>query len=228
MTTLTWNSLSLKIIPVHSKGDQSWVFIGRTDSKAEIPILWPLHAKCWLIGKDSDVGRDWGQEEKGTTEDKVAEWHHGLSGRESEWTLGDGDGQGGLACCDSWGPKESDTTERLSWTEDATHCWLYTQQSFPVKLPYSCCLLTPTIPSHSSKVTVSPTYPSIFLKNPFLFDFEMPAAFVVSGFSLLQWSFWLKSFWLKSGFFFFFDSFVWPGVGSGLDFPYGTLSFLAR
>ena len=109
-----------------------------------------------------------------------------------------------LAWRNPWSRQESDTTERLSWTEDATHCWLYTQQSFPVKLPYSCCLLTPTIPSHSSKVTVSPTYPSIFLKNPFLFDFEMPAAFVVSGDSLLQWSFWLKSFWLKSGFFFFF------------------------
>ena len=71
----------------------------------------------WLIGKDSDAGRDWGQEEKGTTEDEMAGWHHWLYGREFEWTLGDGDGQGGLACCDSWGHKESDTTERLNWTE---------------------------------------------------------------------------------------------------------------
>ena len=75
------------------------------------------HAKSWLIGKDSDAGRDWGQEEKGTTEDEMAGWHHWLDGRESEWTPGVCDGQGGLACCDSWGRKESDTTERLNWTE---------------------------------------------------------------------------------------------------------------
>ena len=77
--------------------------------------LWPPHVKNWLIGKDSDAGRDWGQEEKGTTEDEMAGWHHRLSGCESEWTPGDGDGQGGLACCDSWGRKESDTTD--NWTE---------------------------------------------------------------------------------------------------------------
>ena len=80
--------------------------------------------KSWLIGKDSDAGRNWGQKEKGTTEDEMAGWHHWLNGRESEWTLGVGDGQGGLACCDSWGRKESDTTERLissdvSDTEDS-------------------------------------------------------------------------------------------------------------
>ena len=103
--------------PVHSKGDQSWVFFGRTNAKAEAPVLWPPHAKSWLIGKESDAGRDWGQEEKGTTEDEMAGWHHWLNGHESEWTPGDGDGQGGLACCDSWGRKESDTTERLNWTE---------------------------------------------------------------------------------------------------------------
>ena len=99
------------------KGNQSWMFTGRTDVEAETPVLWPPHAKSWLIGIDSDAGRDWGQEEKGTTEDEMAGWHHGLDGCESEWTLGDGDGQGGLACCDSWGRKESDTTERLNWTE---------------------------------------------------------------------------------------------------------------
>jgi len=81
------------------------------------PVLWPPHAKSWLNGKDSDAGRDWGQEEKGTTEDEMAGWHHRLDGREFEWTPGVGDGQGGLACCDSWGCKESDTTERLNWTE---------------------------------------------------------------------------------------------------------------
>ena len=105
-----------EIQPVHPK-NQSWIFIGRTDAEAETPILWPPHAKSWLIGKDPDAGRDWGQEEKGTTEDEMVRWHHQLDGRELEWTLGDGDGQGGLACCDSWGRKESDTTERLKWTK---------------------------------------------------------------------------------------------------------------
>ena len=106
-----------EIQPVHSEGDQPWVFFGRNDAKAETPVLWPPHAKSWVIGKDSDAGRDWGQEEKGTTEDEMAGWHHWLSGRESGWTPGVGDGQGGLACCDSWGRKESDTTEWLNWTE---------------------------------------------------------------------------------------------------------------
>ena len=106
-----------EIQPVQSEGDQPWDFVGRNDAKAEAPVLWRPHAKSWLIGKDSDAGRDWGQEEKGMTEDEMAGWHHGLDGRESEWTPGDGDGQGGLACCDSWGRKESDTTERLNWTE---------------------------------------------------------------------------------------------------------------
>ena len=106
-----------EIQPVHSKGDWSWVFFGRTDAKAETPILWPPHAKRWLIGKDSDAGRDWGQEEKGTTEDEMAWWHHRLDAHEFGWTPGVGDGQGGLACRDSWGRKESDMTEWLNWTE---------------------------------------------------------------------------------------------------------------
>ena len=96
------------------KGDQPWDSFGRNDAKAETPMLWPPHAKSWLIGKDSGAGRDWGQEEKGTTEDEMAGWHHWLNGHESEWTPGDGDGQGGLACCDSWGRTELDTTEQLS------------------------------------------------------------------------------------------------------------------
>ena len=102
---------------IHSEGDQPWDFFGGNDAEAETPVLWPLHAKSWLIGKDSDAGRDWGQEEKGTTEDEMAGWHHWLDGCESEWTPGVGDGQGGLACCSSWGGKESDTTERLNWSE---------------------------------------------------------------------------------------------------------------
>ena len=114
----SWGPLDCKEIqPVHSKGDQSWDFFGRNDAEAETPVLWPPHAKSWLTGKDSDAGRDWGQEEKGTTEDEMSGWHHWLDGHESEWTLGVGYGQGGLACCDSWGCKESDTTERLKWTE---------------------------------------------------------------------------------------------------------------
>ena len=91
------------------------ILVVLTDAKVETPVLWPPHAKSWLLGKDSDTGRDWGQEKKGATEDEMAGWHHGLDGRESEWTPGVGDGQGGLACCDSWGRKGSDTTERLNW-----------------------------------------------------------------------------------------------------------------
>ena len=106
-----------KTQPVHLKGNQSCIFIGRTDAEAETPVLWPPHEKSWLIGKDSDVGRDWGQEEKGMTEDEMAGWHHWLDGRECEWTPGVGDGQGGLAGCVSWGHKESATTERLIWSD---------------------------------------------------------------------------------------------------------------
>jgi len=109
-----------EIQPVHPRGDQSWVFIGRTDAEAETPILWPPHVKSWFIGKVPDAGRDWGQEEKGTTEDEMAGWHHRLNAHEFEWTLGVGDGQGGLVCCDSWGCKELDVTEWLNWTDTPT------------------------------------------------------------------------------------------------------------
>ena len=102
---------------VHSIGDQSWVFFGRNDVKAETPVLWPPHVKSWLIGKDSDAGRDWEQEEKEMTEDERAWCYHWLSGHEFVWTLGVGDGQGGLASYSSWGRKESDTTEWLNWTD---------------------------------------------------------------------------------------------------------------
>ena len=131
-----------EIEPVHSEGDQPWDFFGRNDAKAETPVLWPPHAKRWLIGKDSDAGRDWGQEEKGTTKDEMAGWPHWLDGRESEWTPGVGDGHGGLACCDSWGRKESDTTEWLNWTElgivaNRCHLLLMPLFSFPEALPSS-------------------------------------------------------------------------------------------
>ena len=101
----------------HPKGDQSWVFTGRTNVEAEIPIIWPPDAKNWLIGKDPDAGKDWGQEEKGTTEGEMAGWHHWLNGHEFEETPGVRDGQGGLVCCSPWGRKESDMTEQLNWTE---------------------------------------------------------------------------------------------------------------
>ena len=104
------------IQPVHPKGDQSWMFIGRTDAEAETSILWPPDAKNWLTWKDPDAGKDWGQEEKGMTEDEMVGWHQWLNGHEFGWTPGVGDGQGGLACCSPWGHKESDMTEQLNWT----------------------------------------------------------------------------------------------------------------
>ena len=106
-----------EIKPVHPKGNQSWVFIGRTDVEAETPILWPPDAKNWLIGKDPDAGKDWRQEEKGMKKDEMVGWHYQLYGHEFEQAPGVGDGQGSLVCCSPWGLKESDTTEQLNWTE---------------------------------------------------------------------------------------------------------------
>ena len=103
---------------VHPKGNQPWIFIGRTDAEAEAPILWPPDSKSWLIRKDPDAGKDWRQEEKGTTEDEMIEWHHWLKGHEFEQALGDGEGQGSLACCSPWDCKDSDTTE---WLNNNTH-----------------------------------------------------------------------------------------------------------
>ena len=106
-----------EIKPVHPKGNQSWIFIGRTDAEAETPILWPPDVRNWLIGKDPDAGKDWRWEEKGMTEDEMVGWHHQLDGHEFEQASGVGDGQGSLARCNPWGCKESDMTERLNWTE---------------------------------------------------------------------------------------------------------------
>ena len=106
-----------EIQPVHPKGNQSWIFIERIVAEAEAPILWPLDAKNWLIGKDPDAGKDWKQEEKGTTEDEMIAWHHQLDGHEFEQALGVGDGQGSLVCCSPWDRKESDMTEWLNWPE---------------------------------------------------------------------------------------------------------------
>ena len=104
-----------EIQAVHPKGKQPWIFIGRTDAEAETPLLWPPDGKSWLTGKDSDAGKDWRQDEQGTTEDEMAGWHHWLNGHEFEQAQGVGDGQGVLVCCSLWGHKESDVTERLSW-----------------------------------------------------------------------------------------------------------------
>ena len=103
-----------EIHPVHPKGDQSCVFIGRTDVEAETPVLWPLDVKSWLICKDPDAGKDWRWEEKGITEDEMVGWHHRLNGHEFEWIPGVGDGQGGLVCCSPRVHKELDTTEWLN------------------------------------------------------------------------------------------------------------------
>ena len=105
-----------KIKPVNPKGNQSWIFIGKTDAEAETPILWPPDAKNWLIGKDLEAGKDWGQK-KGTTEDKMIGWHHRLNRHEFVQILGAGVGQGGLVCYRPWGHKESDMGEWLNQTE---------------------------------------------------------------------------------------------------------------
>ena len=105
-----------EIQPVHPKGNQSWIFIGRTEAEAEAPVLWPPDAKNWLIGKDPDAGKDWRQEKR-VTEDEMVGWHHRLDGHAFEQALGVGDGQGSLACCSSWSHKESDMTEQLNSTE---------------------------------------------------------------------------------------------------------------
>ena len=109
-----------KIQPVRPKGDQPWVFTGRTDVEAETPILWPPDVKNWLIWKDPDAGKDWGQEEKGMTEDEIVGWHHRLDGHESEQAPRVGDGQRSLARCSPWGHKQADMTEQLNWGEN-TH-----------------------------------------------------------------------------------------------------------
>ena len=106
-----------EIQPAHPKGDQSWMFIGRNDVEVDTRILWLPDVNRWLIWKDPDAGKDWGQEEKGTTEDEMAGWHHQLNGHEFGLTPGVGNGQGGLACCSPWDCKESDRTEQLNWTE---------------------------------------------------------------------------------------------------------------
>ena len=114
----SWESLGLHgDQTVHPKRNQSWIFIGRTDAEAEAPILWPPNVKNWLIRKDPDAGKDWKQEDKGTTDDEIVGWHHWLDGHMLEQAPGVCNGQGSLVCCSPWGHKELDMTERLNWTE---------------------------------------------------------------------------------------------------------------
>ena len=117
-----------EIQPVHLKGDQSWIFIGRTDVEAETPILWLPDVKSWLTGKDPDAGKDWRQLEKGAAKNELAGWHYWLE-HEFEQTLGVGDGQGILESWSLWGCKESDTTEGLNWTE-LKLLWLFPIQTY--------------------------------------------------------------------------------------------------
>ena len=102
-----------EIQPVNPKGNQFWIFIGRTDADTKAPLLWPPDVKSWLTGKDPDAGKDWSQEEKGRTEDEMVGWHHRLHKHEFEQAPGDGEGQGSLVCFSPWGHRESDMTERL-------------------------------------------------------------------------------------------------------------------
>ena len=118
-----------EIQPVHPKGNQSWIFIGRTDAEAETPLLWPPDVKTWLIWKDPDAGKDWRWEEKGMTEDEMVGCHHPLNGHEFEQAPGVRDGQGGLACCSSWGHKELDTTE---WLNNGWFTTLYSRNQYNI------------------------------------------------------------------------------------------------
>ena len=152
------------------------MFFGRNDVKAETPVFWPPHAKSWLIRKDSDAGRDWGQEEKGTTEDEMDGWHHRLDGREFELTSGVGDGQWGLACCDSWGHKESDTTEWLNWTELMLflifiYNWWLLYNIGLISVIHQHELIISVHMSPSSRVSLPPpaySQPSMLLQSPHL------------------------------------------------------------
>ena len=146
----SWESLGLQGDPTSPFWRRPALgFFGRNDVKAETPVLWPLRAKSWLIGKDSDAGRDWEQEEKGMTEDEMAGWHHWLDGRESEWTPGVGDGQGGLVCCDSWGRKVGhDWVTDMIWSDPCMKYSLYISNFLEISI--FPILLFPPISLHCS------------------------------------------------------------------------------
>ena len=124
-----------EIQPVHPKGDQSWVFIGRTNVEAETPILWPPDAKSWLIWKDPDAGKDWGREEKRTTEDEMVGWHHWLNGHGFGWTPGAGDRQGGLVCCSSLGRRvRHNWATELNWSHTVLSDFFFSGFLFPKEI----------------------------------------------------------------------------------------------
>ena len=116
-----------EIQPVHPKGNQSWIFIERTDVEAEAPILWTPDVKNWLTGKDSDAGKDWRREEKGVMKDEIVGWHHWLNGHDFEQTSGDSEGQGSLECSNPWCHKESDTTEQSNNNPSNSAIWVLFQ-----------------------------------------------------------------------------------------------------
>ena len=180
-----------KIQQVHPKGNQSWIFIGRTAAKAETPVLWPPHAKRWLIGKDSDAGRDWGQEEKGMTEDEMIGWHHRPNGHEFECTSGVGDGQGSLVCCISWGHKKLDTTEWLNWTElknvknsfnNCNDCSHTKNHGVPWQAWYRCYVYTVSPPSGLCPNIILSTRPSFIplkFQSTFLLFYFSPKLSII-------------------------------------------------
>ena len=125
-----------EIQPVHPKGNQSWVFTGRTDVEAETPILWPPDVKSWFIGEDPDARKDWGQAEKGMTEDEMVGWHHWPNGHAFGWTPGIGDGQGGLECCSSWGRRvRHDWATELNWILDFSQKASQVTQQSRIRMP---------------------------------------------------------------------------------------------
>ena len=165
----------LEIQPVHPKGDQSWIFIGRTDVEAKTWIFWLPDKKSWFIWKDPDAGKDWRQEEKGTPEDEMVAWHHRLNGHEFEWTPGVGDGQGGLVCCGLWVHKYSDMTEWFNWTELIDYL-LFCEFLFFVLFPLS------SLPSSF--------LPSVHLLSPFSFlSFPLPTALILLLKQMTLWPF---------------------------------------
>ena len=140
----SWESLGLQgERTANPKGNQPWIFIGRTDAEAETPILWQPDAKNWLLGKDPDAGKDWRQEEKGTTEDEMVGWHHRLKGHEFEQAPGIGDGQGSLSCCSPWGCKELNMTEWLNWTDGSHRCFGGITQEIKTRLSKNEATLIP-------------------------------------------------------------------------------------
>ena len=132
-----------EVKPVNSKGNQLWIFIGRTDAEAEAPILWPPDSKSWLTGKDSGAGQDWGQEEKRAVGDEMVGWHHWFNGHEFEQALGDSEGQGSLACCSPWRCQESDITEQLN-------------NNNRVEQHYQCCDIKSTLSPISNAKGILP------------------------------------------------------------------------